>query len=80
MVLFPFSYRGISRLSFLQSDIQFKVYSFLNAHSWMIWKKKSRKQKNLKKMLWLQRDKITVIHSQNILLDDNTICSSLFRS
>ena len=29
-------------------------------------------------MQYLQKDKITVIYSQDVILDDNTILSSLF--
>ena len=35
------------------------------------------KQKHVEKMWWLQRAQITIVYSQNFMLDDNTICSSL---
>ena len=32
------------------------------------------KQKQVKKMQWLQKAEITIIYSQDIMLDDNAIC------
>ena len=43
-------------------------------------KKRSSKQKHVKKkMQWLHISKISFIYFEDIMLDDDTICLSLFR-
>ena len=71
--------------SFPQLDQKFQVHSllgvyhfFLRAYSWMTWKRGDTNKSMRKKMQWLQNAKFTVIFSKDTLLDDNTICLSLF--
>ena len=62
-------------------------YSVLIVPSSVLINKGSEKEEVIRKhvkkkkqaMRWLQNAKITVIYSQEIVLDDNTICLSLFR-
>ena len=63
--------------SFPKSNKKFQVYSLLCAYRWITWKR--CKQKHAKKKIqWSQKAKITIIYTQDTMLNDNNICLSLF--